>query len=74
MLIRDGSINQDLLLIGKNLPEIDVDFEIESDDKLESTSNPLSTHRHATNESLVVENDNLQEIAAQDKAYKAYIV
>ena len=50
MLIRDGNINQDLLLTGKNLPESDIDFEVKSDDELESTSNPLRTHRHTANE------------------------
>ena len=28
VLIRDGNINQDFLLIGKSLPESDIDFEI----------------------------------------------
>ena len=68
MIIRDGNVNQYLLLIGKKLPESNIDFEIESDDELESTRNPLSAHSHACNESLDVENDNLPVLATdQDK-------
>ena len=68
VLIKNGNNNQDFLLIGKNLPESDIDFEIKSDGELESTSNPSSARRHAANESLVVENDNLLELAlGQDK-------
>ena len=48
--------------------EREIDFETESDDELETTSNPLNTHRHATDESLVFENENLLELApGQDK-------
>ena len=45
-----------------------MDFEIESDDELETTSNPLNTHRHVADKSLVIENENLPELApGQDK-------
>ena len=68
MLISDTNINLDLLSIGKKPLESEIDFEIESDDKLETTSNPLNTHRHAADESLVIENENLLELApGQDK-------
>ena len=68
MLISDTNINLDLLSIGKKPLESEIDFEIESDDELETTSNPLITHRHATDKSLVIENENLLELApGQDK-------
>ena len=68
MLISDTNINLDLLSIGKKSLESEIDFEIESDDELETTLNPLNTHRHATDESLVIENENLLELApGQDK-------
>ena len=68
MLISDTNINLDLLSIGKKPLESEIDFEIESDDELETTLNPLNTHRHATDESLVIENENLLELApGQDK-------
>ena len=45
-----------------------IDFEMESDDELETTLNPLNTHSHAADESLVIENENLLELApGQDK-------
>ena len=53
MLIRDTNINPNLLSIGRKPFENEIDFEIESDDELETTSNPLNTHRHAAGESLV---------------------
>ena len=69
VLIRDGNINQGLKLIAKNLPESSTDFEIESDGELETSSNHLSVHRHAANEPLIVENDNLRKLDKdQDKA------
>ena len=49
VLIRDGDINQDLLVVGNNLPHNDIDFDVESDNKLECTINPLRFHRHAAN-------------------------
>ena len=61
-------IDPDLLSFGKKPFESEIDFEIESDDELETTSNPLITHRHATDKSLVIENENLLELApGQDK-------
>ena len=63
MLICDTNINPDLLSIGKKPLECEIDFEIESDDELETTSNHLNTHRHAADESLVIENENLLELA-----------
>ena len=72
VLISDKNINPDLLSIGKKTFEREVDFEIESDDELEeTTSNPLNKHRHAADESLVIENENLIEIApGEDKNTK----
>ena len=68
VLISDTNINPDFLSIGKKPLESEIDFEIESDDELETTSNPLITHRHAADESLVIENENLLELApGQDK-------
>ena len=49
--------------MGKKTLESEIDFEIESDYELETTSNPLNTHRHAADESLVIENENLLELA-----------
>ena len=51
-----------MLLIGKKSLESQIDFEIESDDGLETTSNPLDTHRHAADEFLVIENENLLQV------------
>ena len=57
-----------MLSIGKKTLEREINFEIESDDELETTSNPLNTHRHVADESLVIENENLLELApGQDK-------
>ena len=68
MLISDININPVLLSIGKKTLETEIDFEIESDDELETTSNPLNTRRHAAVESLVIENGNFLEVApGQDK-------
>ena len=64
----DGDINQTLLTVGNNLPDNDIDFDVESDNQLECTANPLSAHRHAANESLVINNKNLLELApVEDK-------
>ena len=68
MLISDTSINADLLSVEKKPLESEIYFKIESDDELETTSNPLNTHMHAADESLVIENENLLELApGQDK-------
>ena len=58
MLISDTNINPDLLLIGKRPLKSEIDFEIESDDDLETKSNQLNTHSHAADESLVIQNEN----------------
>ena len=63
VLIRDGDINQDLLAVGNNLTDNDIDFNVESDNELECTNYPLSTNRHADDESLVINNENLLELA-----------
>ena len=63
ILIIDGDINQDLLAVGINLPKNDIDFDVESDNELECTTNPLSAPRHAANESLAINNENLLEPA-----------
>ena len=61
-------IDPDLLSFGKKPFEREIDFEIESDDELETTSNPLNTHGHAADKSLVIVNENLLELApGQDK-------
>ena len=44
----------------------DIDFDLESDNKLESTTNPLSDHRQGADESLVINNENLLELAPVD--------
>ena len=62
VLISDTN-NLDLLSIGKKPLESEIDFEIESDDELENTSNPLNTHRHAADKYLVIKNENLLELA-----------
>ena len=49
-------IDPDLLSFGKKPFEREIDFEIESDDELETTSNPLNTHGHAADKSLVIVN------------------
>ena len=60
-----------MLTIGKKPLESETGFEIESDDELETTSNPLNTHRHAADESLVIKNENLIKLApGQDKGTK----
>ena len=62
-LIRDGDINQDLLAVVNNLSDNDIDFDVESDNELEYTTN-----RHAANESLVINNENLLELSpGEDK-------
>ena len=71
VLIRDGNINEDLLPVRSDLSENDIDFEVESDHELESAANTLWIYRHAANESLVIENENLLELApGQDKETK----
>ena len=68
VLISDMKIDPDLLSFGKKPFEREIDFEIESDDELETTSNPLNTHGHAADKSLVIVNENLLELApGQDK-------
>ena len=60
-----------MLSIEKKPLERETGFEIESDDELETTSNPLKTHRHAADESLVIKNENLIRLApGQDKGTK----
>ena len=60
-----------MLTIGKKPLESETGFEIESDDELETTSNPLNTHRHAADESLVIKNENLIKLApGQNKGTK----
>ena len=66
VIINDTNINPDLLSIGKKTLESETDFEI--NDELGTTSNLLNTHRHAADECLVIENENLLELApGQDK-------
>ena len=56
VLIRDDDINQNLLAVGNNLPDNDIDFDVESDNELECTTDLLSAHRDAANASLVNNN------------------
>ena len=71
VLIRDGNINENLLSVGNILPESDIGFEVESDHELESAANPTRVHRHAANEFLVVEHENLLELVLlKDKKIK----
>ena len=56
-LIRDSDINQDLLAVGNNLPDNNIDLHVESGNELECTTNPLSAyplsaHRHKDVEGL----------------------
>ena len=59
VFIRDGNTYDNLLSIGSDFPGRDIDFDVRSDHELESVANRLMAHRHAANESLVVENENL---------------
>ena len=53
------------------MPDNDIDFDVESENELECTANPLSAHRHAADETLVVNNGNLLELApGEDKETK----
>ena len=71
VLIRDGNINENLLSVGNIFPESDIGFEVESDHELESAANPARVHRHAANEFLVVEHENLLELVLlKDKKIK----
>ena len=71
VLIRDGNINENLLSVGNILPESDIGFEVESDHELESAANSARVHRHAANEFLVVEHENLLELVLlKDKKIK----
>ena len=45
------------------MSEGDNNFEVGSDRELESVANHLRAHRQAANESLVVKNENLLELA-----------
>ena len=71
VLIRDSNINENLLSIGSDLPESDIDFEVKSNHGLEFAANPLRGYRHVVNVSLLVENKNLLGLApGQDKETK----
>ena len=74
MLISDTNINPYLLSIDKKTLESEIDFEIESDDELETTSNSLNTHRHTADESLVIENKNLLELAPGQDQFTRHIL
>ena len=56
VLIRDGDIKHNLLAVGNNFLDNDIDFDVESDNELKCTTNPLNVHRHPANESLVKKN------------------
>ena len=71
VLIRVGNISHDLLSIESIFPENDMDFEFKIYDQLESASTTLSFYRHAANESLVFNNENLLKVApGQDQKTK----
>ena len=63
VLNTDGDINQDLFAVGNNLPDKDIDFDVEIGNEIEWTTYPLRVHWHAANESLVINNENLLELA-----------
>ena len=52
--IKDCNLNEDLLSSGSNLPKNSIDFDLQSDNELESASNPLSAPGHAANKSLAI--------------------
>ena len=62
VIIRDYEIKQDLLAVGNNLPDNDIDFDVESDKELECATNLLNAHRYTTNQSLVIKNENWLEL------------
>ena len=53
----------EFLSIASDLSEGDNNFEVGSDHELESVANHLRAHRQAANESWVVKNENLLELA-----------
>ena len=71
VLIKDCSVNEDLLSSGSNLPKSNIDFDLESEDELESAYNLFSTYRHAANKSLAIYNENVLGLGlGQDKEIK----
>ena len=74
VLISDKNINPDLLSIWKKPLGSEIDFEIESDDELETMSNPLNTHRHVADESLVIDSKNLLELAPGQDQFTRHIL
>ena len=47
VLFREGDFNQDLLAVGNNLLDNDIDFDVQSGNESECTTNPLNAHEHA---------------------------
>ena len=56
------------------MPENDIDFDIVRDNELECTTNPLSAHRHAANESLVINSEILSELAPGEERETRHIL
>ena len=63
VLISDTNTSPDLLSIWKKPFGSEIDFEVESDDELETTLSPLNIHGHSVGESLVIKNENWLELA-----------
>ena len=45
------------------MPDNDIDFDVEIGNEREGTTYPLRVHWHAANESLIINNENLLELA-----------
>ena len=73
VLNTDGDINQDLFAAGNNLPDNDIDFDVEIDNELEWTTYPLRVHWYAANESLVINDENLLELALGEDSETRHI-
>lgn len=62
VLIRENDINDNLLSIRRGLLESNTDSDVKSYYELESVANLLMDQKHAANEFLVAENENLLQV------------
>ena len=62
VLIRENDINDNLLSIRRGLLESNTDSDVKSYYELESGANLLMDQKHAANEFLVAENENLLQV------------
>ena len=62
VLIRENDINDNLLSIRSGLLESNTDSDVKSYYELESVANLLMDQKHAANEYLVDENENLLQV------------